>query len=150
MRAVLQRVSYASVHVNDALVGEIGAGILALIGVEEGDTNKDACYIAEKIASTRFFNDSEDKMNLSVCEVGGSVLVISQFTLHGDCRRGRRPSFVLAARPETAMPLYEYVIQHLREEAGLTVATGVFGAHMQVNLTNEGPVTLMLDSRKNF
>jgi D-aminoacyl-tRNA deacylase len=150
MRAVLQRVSRASVSVDGVVTGEIGKGILALVGVETGDTTEDAKYIAEKIASTRFFNDADDKMNLSVADVGGSVLVISQFTLHGDCRRGRRPSFVLAARPETAIPLYEFVVNHLRDTAGLGVATGVFGAHMHVDLCNEGPVTLLLDSRKVF
>ena len=150
MRAVLQRVSHASVFVDDALVGQIGSGVLALLGVELEDTETDAAYIAEKIALTRFFNDAEDKMNLSVLDVGGSVLAISQFTLHGDCRRGRRPSFIRAARPETAIPLYEHVVRLLRDRFGLRVETGIFGARMQVTLTNEGPVTLMLDSRKAF
>ena len=150
MRSVLQRVSRASVSVDGVITGEIGHGIAALIGVETGDTEEDARYIAEKIGGTRFFNDANGKMNLSVKDTGGSVLAISQFTLHGDCRRGRRPSFVLAARPETAIPLYEAVIRHLREVEKLDVATGVFGARMQIQITNEGPVTLLLDSRKLF
>lgn len=148
MRTVLQRVSYASVKVDERIVGEIGKGLVALIGVEDGDTEKDARYVMEKIATTRLFNDDDQKMNLSVLDVGGSVLAISQFTLHGDCRRGRRPSFVMAARPEVAVPLYEFVVERLRIEYNLQVATGIFGAHMQVCLTNEGPVTLLLDSRK--
>lgn len=150
MRTVLQRVSSATVEVEGKVVGEIGVGIVALVGVEEGDTEADARYITEKIATTRFFNDAEGKMNLSVSDVGGGILAISQFTLHGDCRRGRRPSFVLAARAETAIPLYELVVKRLREDSGLEVATGVFGARMRVTLTNEGPVTLLVDSRKTF
>lgn len=150
MRTVLQRVSSASVSVEGQVVGEICNGLVALIGVEEGDTERDADYITEKIVTTRLFNDDNHKMNLSVLDVGGSVLAISQFTLHGDCRRGRRPSFVLAARPEIAVPLYEYVLNRLRTDYKISVAAGIFGAHMQVNLTNEGPVTLLLDSRKIF
>ncbi len=150
MRAVLQRVSQASVSVEGKLVGDIGPGIVALISVEIGDAEADARYIAEKIACTRFFNDADDKMNLSFKDVGGSVLAISQFTLHGDCRRGRRPSFALAAKPETAVPLYERVVDYLRETEGLQVATGIFGARMQVYIVNEGPVTLLLDSHKTF
>lgn len=150
MRAVLQRVSFASVEVDNKVVGKIGKGILALIGVEAGDQEKDAAYIAEKIALTRCFNDAEGKMNLSVQQLGGEVLVISQFTLHGDCRRGRRPSFTSAALPDVAIPLYERVIALLREEYTLPVKTGIFGALMRVRLINEGPVTLLLDSRKQF
>lgn len=146
----MQRVSYASVSVDGKNVGEIDTGIVALVSVEVGDTAKDAVYIAEKIAGARFFNDSEDKMNLSVKDIGGSVLVISQFTLHGDCRRGRRPSFILSARPETAILLYEQVIHLLRDMEHLNVATGVFGARMKVTIINEGPVTLLLDSKKTF
>ena len=148
MRSVLQRVSSASVEIDGGVHGCIERGIVALIGVEEGDTEADARYIAEKIAMTRLFNDDDGKMNLSVSDVGGSILAISQFTLHGDCRRGRRPSFVMAARPETAIPLYEYVVRYLRSVSGLRVVTGIFGASMRVSLTNEGPVTLLLDSKK--
>lgn len=149
MRAVVQRVKESSVVVEGAVVGAIGAGLLLLVGVEEGDGPEDARYIADKSAELRIFNDAEGKFNLSVEETGGAVLVISQFTLHGDCRRGRRPSFSHAARPEQAIPLYEAVAARLRER-GLTVATGIFGAMMQVHLINDGPVTILLDSRKNF
>ena len=149
MRAVIQRVTEASVSVDDRVLGSIGAGLLALVGVEDHDTGQDAQYIAEKIVGLRIFSDPDGKFNLSVEEVRGGVLVISQFTLHGDCRKGRRPSFTQAARPELAIPLYEAVTAHLRER-GLTVATGEFGAHMQVSLVNNGPVTILLDSRKLF
>ncbi len=150
MRSVVQRVSHASVSVNNRIVGEIGWGLLVLIGVEIDDTEGDAKYIAEKIATLRIFNDDEDKMNLSVLDVKGELLVISQFTLHGDCRRGRRPSFIAAARPDRAIPLYEQVIALLEAYPELIVARGEFGASMKVSLTNEGPVTLLLDSRKCF
>jgi D-aminoacyl-tRNA deacylase len=150
MRAVLQRVSHAAVAVDGETIGRIDNGILALVSVEHSDTQEDASYIAEKIASLRIFRDAEDKMNLSVGDVGGSVLVISQFTLHGDCRRGRRPSFITAAPPETAIPLYEQVIALLRNNAKLHVETGRFGAYMQVSLLNDGPVTILLDSKKQF
>jgi D-tyrosyl-tRNA(Tyr) deacylase len=149
MRAVVQRVSGASVEVDGRIVGKVGEGLLVLVGVEEGDTAADADYIAEKTAGLRIFNDPDGKMNLSVADVGGGVLLISQFTLHGDSRRGRRPSFTAAARPETAIPLYEGVAGRLRA-AGLPVATGEFGAHMQVALVNNGPVTILLDSKKLF
>ncbi len=149
MRAVVQRVSRASVEVDGRVVGEVGEGLLVLLGVEEGDKEADADYIADKTASLRIFNDADDKMNLSVSDVGGGVLLISQFTLHGDCRRGRRPSFIAAARPETAIPLYEGVAGRLRD-SGLPVATGEFGAHMHVSLVNDGPVTILLDSKKLF
>ncbi len=150
MRSVVQRVSHASVAVNNRIVGEIGRGLLVLLGVEMDDTEADAKYIAEKIATLRIFNDEEDKMNLSVLDIKGELLVISQFTLHGDCRRGRRPSFIAAARPDTAIPLYEQVLALLEAYPTLNVARGVFGASMKVSLTNEGPVTLLLDSRKCF
>ena len=149
MRAVVQRVSRASVEVDGRVVGEVGEGLLVLLGVEEGDKEADADYIADKTASLRIFNDADDKMNLSVSDVGGGVLLISQFTLHGDCRRGRRPSFIAAARPETAIPLYEGVAGRLRDSR-LPVATGEFGAHMHVSLVNDGPVTILLDSKKLF
>jgi len=149
LRAVIQRVTESSVSVEGEVVGRIGHGLLALISVEASDTEKDAQYIADKIAELRIFNDAEGKFNLSVEDVRGEVLVISQFTLHGDCRRGRRPSFSGAARPETAIPLYEAVAQNLRAR-GLAAPTGRFGAHMQVKLLNDGPVTLLLDSGKAF
>jgi len=149
MRAVVQRVSEASVTVNGAVTGEIALGLLVLLGVEEADTEQDAAYIAEKVAGLRIFSDEAGKFNLALPDVGGAVLLISQFTLHGDCRKGRRPSFIKAARPEQAIPLCEHTGSLLRAE-GITVATGTFGAHMRVALVNDGPVTLLLDSRKGF
>lgn len=149
MRAVLQRVTEASVTVEGRVVGAIGTGLLALVGVEAGDTEADAAYMADKMHGLRIFRDDEGKFNRSLEEVAGSVLLISQFTLHGDCRKGRRPSFIGAARPELAEPLYEHV-RALLTGRGVTVATGVFGAHMDVRLANDGPVTILLDSRKLF
>lgn len=149
MRAVVQRVSESSVTVDGETVGAIGQGLLVLLGVGEGDSPGDADYLVEKIAGLRIFRDDGGKMNRSVEEAGGGILLISQFTLHGDCRRGRRPSFVDAARPETAIPLYERVAAGFRAR-GLKVATGVFGAHMTVGLVNDGPVTILLDSKKTF
>lgn len=149
MRAVVQRVRRASVTANGAVAGSIGHGLLVLLGVDVNDSEKDADYMAEKIPGLRIFNDAEGKFNLSLEDVGGAVLLVSQFTLHGDCRKGRRPSFVAAARPEQAIPLYERVARLLRER-GVEVAMGVFGAHMDVELLNDGPVTLLLDSGKAF
>lgn len=149
MRAVVQRVSSASVRVDGAVVGEIGRGLLVLLGVARDDTEADAALIATKIAGLRIFDDEAGKMNLAVADVAGGVLVVSQFTLLGDCRGGRRPSYLEAAPPETANALYETVVAALRA-AGLPVATGVFRAHMAVALVNDGPVTLLLDSRKAF
>lgn len=149
MRAVVQRVTAASVQVAGQCVGEIGPGLVVFLGVEKKDSQKDGDYIAEKIAGLRIFPDDQDRMNLSIVEVGGSVLMVSQFTLLGDVRRGRRPSFTEAAEPQLADPLYEYCNRLLRAH-GLTVATGVFRADMQVQLINDGPVTILLDSRKAF
>jgi len=149
MRCVVQRVSGASVSVSGNVLGEIGKGFVCLLGVQEGDTEADARYCAEKVAGLRVFEDAEDKMNLSVLDVSGAVLAISQFTLLGDARHGRRPSFSAAARPETAIPLYESFCARLRE-AGVRVETGAFGAHMAVSLVNDGPVTILLDSKKGF
>lgn len=149
MRAVLQRVSEAAVTVDGRETGRIGLGWLALISVGVDDTEKDADIMAEKIAGVRCFNDADGKFNLSLEDVGGAILAVSQFTLHGDCRKGRRPSFIDAARPELAIPLYERVIALLRER-GFTVATGEFGAHMHVGLVNDGPVTLLMDTKKLF
>ncbi|KAF0197474.1 MAG: D-tyrosyl-tRNA(Tyr) deacylase [Bacillota bacterium] len=149
MRAVVQRVSRAQVTVEDQVVGKISHGFLVLLGVDVHDTEHDAEYIAEKISGLRVFADVEDKMNLSLADVAGSVLVVSQFTLHGDCRRGRRPSYSDAARPELAIPLYDKFVSELRDR-GHTVETGIFGAMMQVELVNDGPVTLLLDSNKLF
>lgn len=149
MRAVVQRVRHSSVAVDGNVVGEIGPGLMVLLGVDVDDEIKDADYIADKIVGLRIFNDEEGKFNLSLMEVGGEVLLVSQFTLYGDARKGRRPSFIKAARPEKAVPLYERVGTLLREN-GVSVANGVFGAHMDVTLLNDGPVTLLLDSGKAF
>jgi len=149
MRAVLQRVKRASVTVDGELLGAIGKGLLVLLGVADGDSEKDADLLAAKTAALRIFPDDEGKMNRSVTDAGGEVLVVSQFTLLGDARKGRRPSFAAAADPETGNRLYEYYCAHLAE-AGLNVATGRFAAMMDVDLVNWGPVTILLDSRKLF
>lgn len=149
MRAVVQRVVSASVAVGDRTVGRIGHGLLVLLGVENEDGPTDVEYVAGKIGGLRVFQDAEHHMNRSVQEVDGAVLVVSQFTLAADCRKGRRPSLDGAARPEIARPLYEEVVAALRAK-GLQVETGEFQAAMQVALVNDGPVTLLLDSRKRF
>jgi D-tyrosyl-tRNA(Tyr) deacylase len=149
MRAVVQRVSRAQVTVEGEIAGEIGLGLLVLLGVDREDTEADAVYLADKIAGLRIFEDDEGKMNRSVQEVGGSVLAVSQFTLYGDVRRGKRPSFDGAAPPEQARELYEFFVEQIRA-AGLRCETGRFQAMMQVELVNEGPVTILLDSRKGF
>jgi D-aminoacyl-tRNA deacylase len=149
MRAVLQRVTRASVEVEAQIVGRIGLGWLVLLGVAKGDTDEDADKLADKIVGLRAFEDSAGKMNLAVADVGGSVLVVSQFTLLGDCRGGRRPSFTEAAEPAEAERLYRRFSEKVRT-LGLTVETGTFRADMKVELLNNGPVTLLLDSRKSF
>jgi D-tyrosyl-tRNA(Tyr) deacylase len=149
MRAVVQRVTSASVSVGDRVVGAIGQGLLVLVGVEKLDAPEDASYIAGKIAELRIFPDDAHAMNRSVVDVGGAVLVVSQFTLAADCRKGRRPSLDAAAPPPVARLLYEDVAQRLKDR-GITVATGEFQAHMMVTLVNDGPVTMLLDSRKQF
>lgn len=149
MRSVAQRVTSARVTVDDRVTGEIGAGLLVLLGVEQGDGPSDVQYIAAKIRDLRIFPDAAGKMNLSVLDVKGSVLVVSQFTLSGDARNGRRPSFASAAPPEMARALYEAVVRELTD-SGLRVATGEFQAMMHVALVNDGPVTILLDSRKTF
>lgn len=145
MRAVIQRVSKASVTVDGAVVGQIGRGLLVLLGVGAGDAAADARQMAEKIANLRIFADDEGRFNRSALDIGGAALVVSQFTLYADTRRGRRPSFSGAALPEVAAPLVEGFVAALRER-GLPVETGVFGAHMDVDLRNDGPVTIILDS----
>jgi D-tyrosyl-tRNA(Tyr) deacylase len=149
MRAVIQRVSEASVRVEGGVVGRIGAGLLVLLGVGQGDGEDDADYLAEKTLNLRIFPDAAGQMNRSVTDVGGGILVVSQFTLYGDVRRGRRPGYSSAAAPEEANRLYERFVARLRP-SGLPVATGVFRAMMDVALVNQGPVTLLLDSRKAF
>lgn len=149
MRAVVQRVTRARVTVDDEIVGEIGNGLVVLLGVAHDDTKQDADYLAAKIASLRIFDDSEGKMNLPLKEIDGGLLVVSQFTLYGDVRRGLRPSWSDAAPPEVAEPLYEYFVEVSRKLIA-RVATGSFRKMMQVELVNDGPVTIMLDSRKLF
>lgn len=149
MRAVVQRVSRAQVEVAGETTGKIDRGLLVLIGAESGDTEKDALYIEDKISGLRIFEDAEGKMNLSVADVGGALLLVSQFTLLGDARHGRRPSFSNAMRPEEAQQLLNGMTERLRTR-GFTVETGRFRAHMEVSLLNDGPVTILLDSRKGF
>ena len=149
MRAVVQRVSRATVTINGSISGEIGLGLLVLLGVGHEDTETDATYLAEKIAGLRIFEDQDGKMNRSVQDAGGSVLAVSQFTLYGDVRRGKRPSFDAAAPPDPARKLYEFFVERIRA-AGLRCETGRFQEMMQVELVNEGPVTILLDSGKAF
>ena len=149
MRCVIQKVTHADVVVEGETVGEIGNGYMVLLGAENGDTEADARYCAEKIAGLRVFEDENDKMNLSLADVGGSVLLVSQFTLLADARHGRRPDFIQAARPEVAEPLCD-TVKAIIEEKGIHVETGRFRTHMQVSLLNDGPVTILLDSRRNF
>lgn len=149
MRLVVQRVTRASVTVDGEVTGKIGKGYMVLVGAEVGDTEADARLCADKLAGLRVFVDDEDKMNRSVLDVGGAILLVSQFTLLGDARHGRRPSFIAAARPEVAEPLLE-TMKAMLEEKGLHVETGRFRAHMDVELVNDGPVTILIDSRKVF
>lgn len=149
MRAVVQRVSRAKVTVAGELTGEIGAGLLILLGVAEEDSQTDASFLAEKLVGLRIFPDDVGKMNRSLIEANGAMLVVSQFTLLGDCRKGKRPSFIKAARPEMAVNLYNTFVAEVRGR-GITVATGRFQEHMDVELVNDGPVTLLVDSRKEF
>ncbi len=144
MRVLLQRVTQAEVRVDDRVTGRIARGYLLLVGITHDDDEAKLVWMAEKVASLRLFADAEGKMNLSLADVGGAVLVVSQFTLYGDASRGRRPSFIAAARPETAIPLYERFLALLRAQS-LPVETGEFGAHMSVDLVNDGPVTLSLE-----
>jgi D-tyrosyl-tRNA(Tyr) deacylase len=149
MRAVVQRVSHVSVKVDREIVGQIDSGLLVLLRVSHDDTESDADYLTEKITGLRIFEDAEGKMNLSVADTKGAVLAVSQFTLFGDVRRGKRPSFDAAARPDQAKRLYEYFVERIRA-AGLRCETGTFQAMMKVELANEGPVTILLDSKKHF
>jgi len=149
VRAVVQRVTSSAVEVDGKVVGSIGRGLLVLLGVGREDSEQDALYLADKISGLRIFEDADGKMNLAVADVGGSILAISQFTLYGDCRKGRRPGFSAAAPPERANSLYEYFVSCLHN-LDLDVATGVFRAEMKVQLVNDGPVTMLLDSRKEF
>ena len=149
MRCVIQRVTSASVTVEGETVGHIGPGFLVLVGVSDLDEAKDMQYMADKVPNLRIFEDDAGKMNRSLLDTGGAILAVSQFTLYGDARGGRRPSFIQAARPEKAIPLYEGLVGAWRSQ-GIPVETGRFGAHMAVSLVNDGPVTLLLDSTKGF
>lgn len=149
MRAVVQRVASSKVIVDEKIIGSINKGLNILIGISKEDTEEDLLYIKEKVVNLRIFEDEADKMNLSLLDVKGEILVISQFTLYGDCRKGRRPNFMEAEGGEKAKVLYKRFVELLRE-SNLKVETGEFGAHMKVDIQNDGPVTLMLDSKKNF
>jgi D-tyrosyl-tRNA(Tyr) deacylase len=149
MRAVIQRVSRASVRVDNIVQGDISQGILVLLGIRADDTKTDLQWLAEKIVHVRIFEDQQGKMNRSLADIGGEMLIISQFTLYGDCRKGRRPGFSSAAAPEIAEPLYHQFIEEVKNRQ-VRVATGIFQATMEVELVNDGPVTLMLDSEKQF
>lgn len=149
MRAVVQRVSSSKVTVDENVTGEISKGLLVLLGVTHEDTSKDVDYMIDKILNLRIFEDENEKMNLSLKDVDGELLVVSQFTLYGDCRKGKRPSFSNAARPDVAIPLYEEFIKKAKDQ-DVVVGTGEFGAHMMVDLTNDGPVTILLESNKSF
>lgn len=149
MRAVVQRVSSSKVTVDDKITGQIKKGLLVLLGITHEDKSSDVDYIIDKIINLRIFEDENQKMNLSLKDIKGELLIVSQFTLYGDCRKGRRPSFIEAARPEHATPLYEEMIEKAKLQ-GIDAKTGEFGAHMMVELTNDGPVTIILDSEKKF
>ncbi|MBX9656133.1 D-tyrosyl-tRNA(Tyr) deacylase [bacterium] len=145
MRVVVQRVSHASVTIDGEVVGQIGRGLLVLVGINKTDGEAEITFLADKLVNLRIFPDDDDKMNRSLMDIGGELLVVSQFTLYGDCRKGRRPSFIDAAGPDHAIPVYERFVARIRE-SGLNVETGRFGANMQVDLQNDGPVTLIIDS----
>jgi D-aminoacyl-tRNA deacylase len=147
MRVIIQRVSKASVTINDQLKAQIGKGLLILVGIEEADNEEDISWITGKIARIRVFPDENNVMNLDIKSASGELLVVSQFTLHASTRKGNRPSYIKAARPETAIPIYDKFIEMLSEESSITVQTGEFGAMMQVELINDGPVTLFIDSK---
>ena len=150
MRIVIQRVSEAAVKINGVVVGEIQQGLLILLGIEQEDTPTDAAYLVQKVSNLRIFSDADGKMNLSIQDIGGQFLVVSQFTLHAATRKGNRPSYIKAARTEQAIPLYEYFIAELQKTSSSTIQTGRFGADMQVGLVNDGPVTIIMDSKEEI
>lgn len=147
MRLVLQRVSEASVSIDQKIKSAIGPGLLLLVGIESDDNQEDVEWLCKKIVQLRIFNDAEGKMNLSVQDIGGDVLIISQFTLHAQCKKGNRPSFIKAARPELSIPLYEAFIAEMEKQLGKAVGSGIFGADMKVALINDGPVTILFDTK---
>jgi D-tyrosyl-tRNA(Tyr) deacylase len=147
MRVVIQRVSSASVSVDKKVIGSCAEGLLVLSGIEEADTEEDATWLSAKIVNLRIFSDAEGKMNLSLKEVNGEMLVVSQFTLHASTKKGNRPSYILAARPQKALPLFNTFVEMLKKELGRPIATGEFGAHMEVCLVNDGPVTIIIDTK---
>lgn len=147
MRLVIQRVSSASVRVDESVVSEIGNGLLILAGIEDADSAEDIDWLVKKVCQLRIFGDPEGVMNLSVQDVSGEMIVVSQFTLHASTKKGNRPSYIRAARPETAIPLYEQLVSEFSKMLGKPIGTGIFGAHMEVSLVNDGPVTIILDSK---
>ncbi|MDP2890790.1 MAG: D-aminoacyl-tRNA deacylase [Bacteroidota bacterium] len=148
MRLVIQRVSSASVKVDELVVSEIGNGLLILAGIEDADSSEDIDWLVKKVCQLRIFGDTEGLMNLSVQDISGEMIVVSQFTLHASTKKGNRPSYIRAARPETAIPLYEQLVYEFSKMLGRPIGTGIFGAHMEVSLVNDGPVTIILDSKK--
>lgn len=150
MRIVIQRTTEASVKIDEKVCGKIANGLVVLLGIETEDVQDDADWIIGKIINMRIFGDEDGKMNLSILDVSGEFLVISQFTLHASTKKGNRPSYIAAARPEIAIPLYEYFIVELKKQSNLTVETGVFGADMKVSLVNDGPVTIFMDSKNRY
>ena len=146
MRIVVQRVSEGSVRIEDRIVGSISKGLMVLVGIETTDVQTDAYYLVQKLVNLRIFNDEEGKMNLSIQDVGGELLIVSQFTLHASTKKGNRPSYIRAARPEQAIPLYSYFIEQAQKEVKSKIQTGEFGADMKVSLVNDGPVTIIIDS----
>ena len=147
MRAVIQRVQKSSVCINNHITGSINQGLLVLLGIEDADTEEDINWLSAKIVNLRIFNDAEGVMNLSLKEIGGELLLVSQFTLHGSTRKGNRPSYIRASKPTVAIPMYEKMIKQLEADLGKNVQTGVFGADMQVELVNDGPVTIIIDTK---
>jgi D-tyrosyl-tRNA(Tyr) deacylase len=147
MRAVIQRVNHASVEVNKTIVGKIDCGLLVLLGIEHEDTNEDIDYLCGKIANLRIFNDENGIMNVSIKDINGEILVVSQFTLHASTKKGNRPSYIKAAHPNQAQPMYEQFVNQLQQELSKPIQTGVFGADMKVSLLNDGPVTIIIDSK---
>ena len=150
MKAVIQRVSQASVAIDNKIVAQINSGLLVLVGIEDADNQEDMRWLVPKIVNLRIFNDANQVMNLSVKEIDGEIIVVSQFTLHAAIKKGNRPSYIKASKPEIAIPLYEKFVQQMENEIGKKVQTGVFGADMKVSLINDGPVTIIIDSKNKF